>query len=164
MAATIRHIAIFSEDPSALAKFYGEVFGLKVTGVDDLGNAWVTDGYMDIALLRRRSPTAPKVGINHFGFTIDPAERPALLANMKKYGIEPYSPYVDAPEAHRPYAEDAVKDPMGNRFDVATGMKEVRGGTGATAPAQGAHPVIRHIAMFSDDTETLAKFYGECFG
>ena len=69
MAATIRHIAIFSEDPTALAKFYGEVFGMKVTGVDDLGNAWVTDGYMDVALLRRRFEKAPKVGINHWGFT-----------------------------------------------------------------------------------------------
>ena len=78
MGARIGHIAIFSENPSNLAKFYGEVFGIKVTGVDDLGNAWVTDGYMDIALLRRRSEKAPKVGINHFGFTIDPAERPAL--------------------------------------------------------------------------------------
>ncbi|HEX4191506.1 MAG TPA: VOC family protein, partial [Stellaceae bacterium] len=94
MGARIGHIAIFSENPSNLAKFYGEVFGIKTTGVDDLGNAWVTDGYMDIALLRRRSPTAPKSGINHFGFTIDAAERPALLEKMKKYGIEPYSPYV----------------------------------------------------------------------
>jgi predicted enzyme related to lactoylglutathione lyase len=164
MGARIGHIAIFSENPSNLAKFYGEVFGIKVTGVDDLGNAWVTDGYMDIALLRRRNEKAPKAGINHFGFTIDPADRPALLAKMKKYGIEPYSPYVDAPEAHRPYAEDAVKDPMGNRFDVSTGMKDVRGGTGATELAQGQRPVIRHIALFSDDTEKLAQFYGECFG
>jgi predicted enzyme related to lactoylglutathione lyase len=164
MAATIRHIAIFSEDPSALAKFYGEVFGTKTTGVDDLGNAWVTDGYMDVALLRRRSEKAPKIGINHFGFTIDPAERPAVIAAMKKYGVETYSPYVDAPEAHRPYAEDAVKDPMGNRFDISTGMKDVRGASGQTELAQGERPSIRHIAMFSDDTGKLAQFYSECFG
>jgi len=164
MAATIRHIAIFSENPAKLAQFYGEVFGLKVTGVDDLGNAWVTDGYMDVALLRRRNERAPKAGINHFGFTIDAKDRPALLAAMKKYGVEPYSPYVDAPEAHRPYAEDAVKDPMGNRFDVSTGMKDVRGATGKTEGAQGERPTIRHIALFSDETQTLAQFYGECFG
>ena len=36
---TIRHIAIFSENPAALAKFYGDVFGISITGVDDLGNA-----------------------------------------------------------------------------------------------------------------------------
>lgn len=161
---TIGHIAIFSENPSDLAKFYGEVFGTKVTGIDDLGNAWITDGHMNVALLRRRSEKAPKAGINHFGFTIEPAERPALLQAMKKYGIEPYSPYVDAPEAHRPYAEDAVKDPMGNRFDVSTGMKAVRNASGETDLAAGERPVIRHIALFSDDTEKLARFYGECFG
>src|SRR6202012_5413074 len=100
MAATIRHIAIFSEDPSALAKFYGEVFGIKVTGVDDLGNALVTDGYMDMGLLLLRFKKARKVGKNHWGFPIDPAERPAVFPAMKKYGVETYSPYVDAPEAH----------------------------------------------------------------
>ena len=53
---------------------------------------------------------------------------------------------------------------MGNRFDVSTGMKDVRGGSGQTELKQGERPVIRHIALFSDDTEKLAQFYGECFG
>jgi predicted enzyme related to lactoylglutathione lyase len=161
---TIRHIAIFSENPTELAKFYGDVFGIGVTGVDDLGNAWVTDGYMDIALLRRRYEKAPPVGINHWGFTVDAAEKPALYARMKKYGIEPYSPYVDAPEAHRPYAEDAVKDPDGNRFDVSSGMREVRAGIGQTDAAGAQTPKIKHIALFSDNTARLAEFYGEVFG
>jgi predicted enzyme related to lactoylglutathione lyase len=124
--ATIRHIAIFSENPKKLAEFYVEVFGMKITGLDDLGNAWVTEGYMDVALLARRSEKSPPKGIHHWGFTIDEKDKPAIYAKMKKYGVTPYSPYVDAPEAHRPYAEDAVKDPDGNRFDVSTGMKQVR--------------------------------------
>ena len=161
--ATIRHIAIFSENPTDLAKFYGDVFGTKTTGVDDLGNAWVTDGYMDIALLRRRSEKAPPKGIHHWGFTIDPSEKDAIYAKMKKYGVEPYSPYVDAPEAHRPYAEDAVKDPDGNRFDVSTGMKDVRGAHGQTE-LKGEVPKIRHIAIFSENPAKLSKFYSECFG
>ena len=74
------------------------------------------------------------------------ADRPALLATMKKYGIEPYSPYVDAPEAHRPYAEDAVKDPMGNRFDVSTGMKDVRGGTGPDSRGASLLPALAPFA------------------
>ncbi len=161
---TIRHIAIFSENPTALAKFYGDVFGIGVTGVDDLGNAWVTDGYMDIALLRRRSEKAPAKGINHWGFTVDAAEKPAIYARMKKYGIEPYSPYVDAPEAHRPYAEDAVKDPDGNRFDVSSGMKDVRAASGKTDTAGAHSPKIRHIALFSENPAKLAAFYSDVFG
>jgi len=164
MPATIRHIAIFSENPKQLAEFYGEVFGMKVTGLDDLGNAWVTDGYMDVALLRRRNEKAPPKGIHHWGFTIAPGEKPALYAAMKKFGVEPFSPYVDAPEAHRPYAEDAVKDPDGNRFDVSTGMKDVRGASGQTELAAGERPVIRHIAIFSENPAKLSQFYVDCFG
>ena len=107
--AKIRHIAIFSENPRKLAEFYVDVFGMKVTGVDDLGNAWITDGYMDVALIARRSEKAPKAGINHWGFTIEPGDKADIYAKMKKYGVTPYSPYVDSPEAHRPYAEDAVR-------------------------------------------------------
>ncbi len=162
--ATIRHIAIFTDDPVNLAAFYGEVFGKSVTGISTVGSAWVTDGYMDIALLRRRGENAPRAGIHHWGFTADPAERPAILAKMNKYGIEPYSPYVDAPDAPRPYAEDAVKDPDGNRFDLSTGMKALKSATGQT-PAETANcPKIRHIALFSDDTARLGEFYCDVFG
>jgi predicted enzyme related to lactoylglutathione lyase len=162
--ATIRHIAIFTDDPNRLAAFYGEVFAMSVTGINNSGSAWVTDGYMDIALLGRRGDNAPRAGIHHWGFTIDPAERPAILAKMKKYGVEPYSPYVDAPDAIRPYAEDAVKDPDGNRFDLSTGMKSLQSAAGQTRVATATSPKIRHIALFSDDTARLAEFYGDVFG
>jgi hypothetical protein len=58
--AQIRHIAIFSDDPKRLAEFYGAVFGTAVTGIDELGNAWISDGAFNVALLRRRRDNAPK--------------------------------------------------------------------------------------------------------
>src|SRR5665213_2311891 len=168
--AKIGHIAIFSENPTKLAKFYGDVFGTKTTGADDLGNAWITDGYMDVALLRRRNEKAPPKGIHHWGFTIDPAERNEVLARLRTFGIEPYSPYVDAPEAHRPYAEDAVKDPDGNRYDLSTGMRAVRSGTDAagtplsTGDSGDELSRIKHIAIFSENPTRLSKFYVDVFG
>ena len=67
--ARIRHIAIFSDDPEHLAKFYVEVFGMTVKGkTEDGGSVWMTDGYMDIALLKRTSELAPE-GVHHFGIT-----------------------------------------------------------------------------------------------
>ena len=51
--AKIRHIAILSDDPEELAEFYVDVYGMDVTGRID-GAVWVTDGYMDVALIRRR--------------------------------------------------------------------------------------------------------------
>jgi predicted enzyme related to lactoylglutathione lyase len=168
--ARIRHIAIFSENPKKLADFYGEVFGTTLTGVADNGAAWVTDGYMDIALLPVLGRTNRKPGIHHWGFTIEPADKPAVVARLKERGAEIYSPYVDSPEAHRPYAEDAVKDPDGNRFDLSTGMRRMReaaAGPGTSASgtdAKSATPKIKHIAIFSDDPGKLSKFYAEVFG
>jgi predicted enzyme related to lactoylglutathione lyase len=168
--AKIRHIAIFSDDAIRLSKFYADVYGMKVTGTDEIGCAWVTDGYMDVALLRRRNADAPAKGIHHWGFTIDPAERPAVLARLKEWGIEPFSPYVTSPDAHRPYAEDAVKDPDGNRFDLSTGMRTMRTAvTGEGKPLSSgetddAPALIKHIAIFSENPARLAKFYGEVFG
>ena len=164
--AKIRHIAIFSENPTKLAAFYGEVYGMRVTGTDALGNAWVTDGYMDVALLRRRNEKSPPAGIHHWGFTIEPAARESVLQRMKQYGVEPYSPYVDAPDAHRPYAEDAVKDPDGNRFDLSTRMLAVRTADGSSGIAAAAEhsALIRHIAIFSENPARLAHFYSDVFG
>jgi catechol 2,3-dioxygenase-like lactoylglutathione lyase family enzyme len=168
--AKIRHIAIFSDDPTKLASFYVDVYGMKLTGTDARGNAWITDGTMDVALLRRQGETAPPAGIHHWGFTIDRAERDGILARMKTFGIEPSSPYVDAPEAHRPYAEDAVKDPDGNRFDLSTGMRAVRNATDTTAAplstgGSGEEPaLIQHIAIFSENPARLSKFYVDVFG
>ena len=123
MGARIGHIAIFSENPSNLAKFYGEVFGIKVTGVDDLGNAWVTDGYMDIALLPRRHELAPQ-GVHHFGITVDADEKPGVYERLKERGHMPMKP-----PPGRPYVEDAVKDADGNKFDISTSAVRVRGAT-----------------------------------
>ena len=168
--AKIRHIAIFSDNPKKLADFYGEVFGTTVTGVDDLGNAWITDGYMNIALLARRDRANRKPGIHHWGFTVAESDKQAIVAKMKTYGVELYSPYVDSPEAHRPYAEDAVKDPDGNRFDLSTGMRAVRTADAAAGAISrhgdeaAATPKIKHIAIFSDDPGKLAKFYADVFG
>lgn len=166
----ICHIAIFSENPRKLAEFYGEVFGTTLTGVSDNGSAWITDGYMDLALLALRGRADRRSGIHHWDFTVNEGDKPAIVAKLKERGAEIYSPYVDLPEAHRPYAEDAVKDPDGNRFDLSTGMRRMRSasdGSGASASSMAAAtatPKIRHIAIFSDDPSRLAKFYGEAFG
>jgi catechol-2,3-dioxygenase len=61
--AKIKHIAIFTESPAKLAQFYTEVFGMTVT--DTIGDraVWITDGYVDLALLHRRHEKMPKASI-----------------------------------------------------------------------------------------------------
>ena len=119
----IKHIAIFSEDPDRLAQFYVDVFGMRIThtmkGSEESGDAvFITDGYVDVALIRPNEADFPR-GINHFGFTLDAADRSEILGRLKERGIEPRTPPRD-----RPYVEDAIYDIDGNKVDLSTtGMR-----------------------------------------
>jgi predicted enzyme related to lactoylglutathione lyase len=112
--AKIRHIAIFSDDTANLAKFYADVFEMKINGQSNEGAFWMTDGYMDIAILPRRNDMAPE-GVHHFGITIEPEEKEGVMARLKERGHERMTP-----PPGRPYVEDALKDADGNKFDLST--------------------------------------------
>ncbi len=121
--ARIRHIAIFSDDPERLAEFYVGVFGMEVKGKSDGGAAvWMTDGYMDIALLKRTSELAPE-GVHHFGVTIEPGEKEGVYRRLKERDA-----WVMKPPPGRPYVEDAAKDADGNKFDISTSAVKAEGG------------------------------------
>jgi catechol 2,3-dioxygenase-like lactoylglutathione lyase family enzyme len=120
--ARIRHIAIFSDDPEHLAKFYVEVFGMTVKGkTEGGGSVWMTDGYMDIALLKRTNELAPE-GVHHFGITIEPEEKEGVYRRLKERDA-----WMMKPPPGRPYVEDAVKDADGNKFDISTSAVKARG-------------------------------------
>ena len=107
----IRHRAIKTLDPEALAKFYEDVFDLKVLNRDESGAVYMSDGYLTLALLRNRG-NVPS-GLNHFGFLIDDTEE--ISGKLVKAGVA-------APTkrpAVRPYAEHRATDPDGNPFDLS---------------------------------------------
>ena len=116
--AKIRHVAIYTDDPVRLADFYCEVFGLEKrqeTHTAKGGHAvWLSDGYLDVALINPEKRDSPR-GINHFGFTLEAEERDGVYARLKEHGVEPEPAPRD-----RPYIEDAVFDPDGNKFDIST--------------------------------------------
>ncbi|MBV8534259.1 MAG: VOC family protein, partial [Alphaproteobacteria bacterium] len=112
--AKIRHIAIVAKDPEKLAEFYADVYGMQITGRSQ-GDVWVTDGYMDVAVIHENNIKKP-VGINHFGFTIEADEKPAIYEKMKQRGLAPFNPRSDNPDLDRPFVEDAAYDIEGNRF------------------------------------------------
>ena len=47
----IRHLAIKTKDPSKLAKFYGDVFDMKVLYTEKSGAIYMSDGYLTLAML-----------------------------------------------------------------------------------------------------------------
>jgi catechol 2,3-dioxygenase-like lactoylglutathione lyase family enzyme len=115
--AAIRHIAIMTEDPDKLAQFYCDVFGMTIRSATPATAeapraVFISDGYMEVALINN---TKVPLGINHFGFTLDPNEDAAIRAKLKKYGIEPF-----VVNPGRTYAETRAKDPEGNNYDLST--------------------------------------------
>jgi catechol 2,3-dioxygenase-like lactoylglutathione lyase family enzyme len=108
----IRHLAIVCMDPEALAKFYCEVFDMKIQSRSNRDNLFVTDGYITVALLRQRAEGKP-CGLNHFGFVVEDAEEIARrLAAHDVVGP------TDRPQ-DRVYAEQRATDPEGNNFDIS---------------------------------------------
>src|SRR5690242_2480964 len=90
--ARIRHIAIFSDDPANLAEFYADVFNMKINGKSNQGAVWMTDGYMDIALLPRRGNELAPQGVHHFGITIDVDEKDHVYNRLKERGHKLMTP------------------------------------------------------------------------
>src|SRR3954453_21273376 len=50
----IRHLAIKTKNPAKLAKFYEEVFGMKVIHSEKSGATYMSDGYLTLAILPNR--------------------------------------------------------------------------------------------------------------
>lgn len=123
--AKIRHIAIFTDDPEQLANFYVDTFGMTITQPltsSPESGSWVflTDGYIDMALIWPGNDSEGTKGINHFGFTMDEREYASVIQKLKARGIEPRKRPAD-----RPYVEDRVRDIHGNPIDLSsTGLRD----------------------------------------
>ena len=118
--AKIKHLAIISVDPKKLALFYQNVFGLKILNYADNGSVFLTDGYLNLALLTNKAAGKPN-GLNHFGFVVDNNEK--IFDRYNEIGMK-------APRkrpADRHYAEYRGFDPDGNNFDLSeNGFEDVR--------------------------------------
>lgn len=112
----IRHLAIMTPDPQKLAKFYVSVFDMDIAmeakGTSGSGPVFLTDGYLNLALIPHSANSDAAVGLNHFGFHVEDVSE--IADRLEKEGIrEP---------AMRPagrYAEYRAADPFGNAFDLS---------------------------------------------
>ena len=123
--AKLQHIGIFTLDPEKLAKFYMDVFDMKLLHRREPGTrpptgaVFLTDGQINLAILPNRAQGKPS-GLNHIGFKIDDAEetdRRLAQWDVAAAGERP---------ADRMYAETRCTDPDGNNIDLSVHGYETR--------------------------------------
>jgi catechol 2,3-dioxygenase-like lactoylglutathione lyase family enzyme len=108
----LRHLAIVAKDPEALARFYTDVFAMKIIDRTPTGAVSLSDGSFNLTFLPQRAEGKP-CGLNHFGFEVEDHEE--ITRRLAKGGIKPPAKRP----ADRPYAETRATDPDGNNFDIS---------------------------------------------
>jgi catechol 2,3-dioxygenase-like lactoylglutathione lyase family enzyme len=105
--AKIRHIALTTKDPDAVAAFYKEAFEMEEIRRSDNGAVFLSDGYINLAILNHKTnddadvgPNGPNYdGIHHIGFQVD--------------DLESASAKLDKVNGKRLQSRDAVDAAMG---------------------------------------------------
>ena len=77
--AKIKHIALTTEDPTKVADFYKEAFDMQEVRRSESGAVFLTDGYINLAILNWKIEEDADVGANgpnyngihHFSFQVD---------------------------------------------------------------------------------------------
>jgi catechol 2,3-dioxygenase-like lactoylglutathione lyase family enzyme len=107
----IRHIALFTPDPQKMADFYCKVLDMKEVERTDRSSIFVSDGYLNLALLYQRKEEP--IGLNHFGFHVQSNDE--MQSRAEKAGVR-----RGAKRPERiPFAEYRVHDPEGNGIDIS---------------------------------------------
>jgi catechol 2,3-dioxygenase-like lactoylglutathione lyase family enzyme len=107
----IRHIALYTPDPQRLADFYCQVLDMKEVERTDRSSIFVSDGYLNLALLYQRKEEP--IGLNHFGFHVKSNEE--MQTRVERAGVRRGAARPD----RIPFAEYRVHDPEGNGIDIS---------------------------------------------
>ena len=73
MDAHFGYMAIVSEQPKALAGFYAKHFAMWELGHSDAGDISITDGFLNVSILKQRSGVegaSGRPGLSHFGIAV----------------------------------------------------------------------------------------------
>jgi len=128
----LRHVAILVPDPETSAVFFESAFGMKRVGTARRG-IYVSDGVMNVALLRVNPEKGEKVGVFHFGMWVDDLD--AADVQVKAAGA---TYLTGKPESPNSYYEAKYRDPNGIVFDMThTGWAGAVKEPGTSAAAHG---------------------------
>jgi catechol 2,3-dioxygenase-like lactoylglutathione lyase family enzyme len=106
--AHIQHIAIRTEDPEKLARYYEDVFGWTRLRSTPAGSVHMSDGHINVAILNTNGAPA---GVNHFGVKIDSLDE-------VREGLARHDQTLKKSPADRA-VEMRITDPDGNEIDLS---------------------------------------------
>jgi len=152
MNGHIRYIAINAERPDVLARFYTIHLGLRELGRSAGGDVSLTDGWVNLSLLKWQPGAEEPRGLSHYGVAIDDIRE--LEARL-----EEFAPRADIQQdkggVH--HGEYRVLDPNG--FPVSVSTRAF--GTGGPVNDRAR---IRHVAMRQPNNDAVLDFVSGVFG
>ena len=109
----LRHLAFTARNAEKLAHFYRDQFEMEIFHKDPDGSHFLTDGYINLAIIQQALDGDVPTGFNHFGFQVDDVT--ACSERLVAAG----APQPAARFTKRPFAEYRAIDPEGNWFDLS---------------------------------------------
>ena len=156
MIAKLRHLAIVSDNPVTLRRFYQELFGMESPGADSPTSASVvSDGYLGLNV----NPRVPgrQGGLDHFGFEVEDVD--VVYDRLRKHYP---SVWVLKRPSNRPFAGMSTHDPAGNVFDLSQPEMSNRRGVYTEDPREQDRRV-EHIVLRVVDAASVAQSYVDLF-
>jgi catechol 2,3-dioxygenase-like lactoylglutathione lyase family enzyme len=152
---TIRYLAVISEDPDALARFYLDEVGMEELDRAAAGDISLTDGYYNLTIFRQRPDLIElrkEPGLHHIGMDVESID--TVLAKYRE--LVPGGIAVREPEGVQ-YGEVRIFDPECNPISLSeSGFGVGRGKRGL--------PRIGHIAIHTLQPQRSADFLTALFG
>jgi catechol-2,3-dioxygenase len=108
----LRHLSIVAMDPEEMARFYCDVFDMKIIDRTPTGAVSLSDGYFNVTFLLQRVE-GKVTGLNHFGFEVE--SRDEIAERLKKWRVRGPTARPD----DRIYSEARATDPEGNMYDLS---------------------------------------------
>ena len=151
MNSQVRYLAIVSERPDVLTRFYCTYFAMRELGRSEAGDVALTDGFYNISILKPRHGAA-ELGISHLGVTIEDIRE--IERRLKDFAPETDIRQEEGGLFHGDYR---VTDPSGQVVSLSIHQFH-------TPIAERKFPCIRHIATCVPNNDAVLDFYVNVFG
>jgi catechol 2,3-dioxygenase-like lactoylglutathione lyase family enzyme len=146
-------MAMVCVDPGLLRDYYCRWFGFEVLSSASDGTIFLTDGYLNVALIQKGSELAEgaEPGLHHVGFHVESIDEIRRKLQSFDSALE-----LEKRPPSDPYSQYRIKDGGALAIDISE--------KGYGIDGEKRIPGIRHTATGNKDPEKQLEFYEKVFG